>query len=411
MSTNWSGRGARHNPDPGAQSALDGAVAAFLDLDTRQSYVAAALAAHQATSTGLDTGPKAEWARIAQRCSDATAEYLTVTQRYRLLDDLGRPTSIDQRAAQAAFVKIHHDLADAATAVDTFYRKHATVLEQAKVRLAAAPRVADDARKAAVEAERKLTAAEAEGIAYDSVMDAAGVLIDALSQLTAAEQSGQVAALHRAASSVQEAAAAIDRKIDDARGLGGSVRSSLGSVRTRVEGVSTRLANLTETRSALLREFSAANTRDLVGTDDKAQKALDRGREDLRQAEDHLAAGRVEQAGAAITAAREDLTEAETLHRALTDRLRVLRDTRQDPAAAAKQARFRLRDAQLLVVNQGKVPQWGSVLDAQGDRIDRAVEGLTGGHPDYWGYLQALAAVESFIKDVVDKVRDELAGR
>lgn len=411
MSTNWSGRGARRNPDPAAQSALDGAVAAFLDLDTRQSYVASALAAHQATSTGLDTGPKAEWTRIAQRCSDAAAEYLTTTQRYRLLDDLGRPTSVDQRAAEAAFVKVHHDLADAATAVDTFYRKHATVLEQAKVRLAAAPRVADDARKAAVEAERRLTAAEADGIAYDSVMDAAGLLITALSDLTAAEQSGQVAALHRAASAVQEAATTIDRRIAEARGLGDSVKSSLSSVRTRVEGVTTRLANLTETRSALLREFSAPNTRDLVATDAKAQAALDRGREDLRQAEEHVAAGRVEQASAAITAAREDLGEAETLHRALTDRLRVLRETREDPHKAEKQTRFRLRDAQLLVVNQGKIGQWGSVLDAQADRVDRAVDGLSGGHPDYWGYLQALAAVESFIKDVVDKVRDELAGR
>ena len=60
------------------------------------------------------------------------------------------------------------------------------------------------------------------------------------------------------------------------------------------------------------------------------------------------------------------------------------------------------------MVNRGLVKEWGSVLDAQVARIDRAEADLVGPHPNYWAYLQVLASVETFVKGVVERVRGEV---
>jgi hypothetical protein len=51
------------------------------------------------------------------------------------------------------------------------------------------------------------------------------------------------------------------------------------------------------------------------------------------------------------------------------------------------------------------VAEWGSVLDAQVDRIDRACAALEGVHPDYWTYMSDLEAIDRFIIGVVDRMR------
>ena len=149
-------------------------------------------------------------------------------------------------------------------------------------------------------------------------------------------------------------------------------------------------------------------TQDLTGVDRRAQAGLDQARAEWEEAGKTLQAGKAEQAADHLARAREHLSAAEADASALTERLRLLRETKADPQQAAKQARFKVRDAQLLVVGKGLVPQWGSVLDAQVERIDRAVADLVGPHPNYWAYLQTLDAVESFVRDVVDRIRGEL---
>ena len=134
---------------------------------------------------------------------------------------------------------------------------------------------------------------------------------------------------------------------------------------------------------------------------------MDQARQEWAGAQAALRTGAPESAANHLTSARALLTTAESDGDAMGDRLRVLRETRADPAAAAKATRFKLRDAQLLVVDRGLVPAWGSVLDAQAARIERAANDLTGSHPDYWSYLQTLRSVEAFVKNVIDRVRGE----
>lgn len=410
MSRSWSGRLTRRPQDEAAQAAQDGAVAAFLDLDNRQSYVSDAIDAASESATG-NSGLGHEWEPIKLRALEASTKYLATAESYSLLDSADRPTGVDPAAAGAAFTDVHRLLADAAITVDAFYRKHADELEKAKSLRAATPQISAEARAAAVAAETELTKADQQGFAYQSVMTAAGELVDALSALKTAETVGSPLEIRHAAAAVHAAAEAVHARIDTARTLSTTVRSTLTSVKTRIEAVSTRLEALPATRSALLREFSAACSSDLSGADDRARKALEQARTEYAAAQSAVGAGRFEEASNHLSTARAQLTTAQTEADSLSDRLSILRATRADPQAAAKSTRFKLRDAQLLVVDRGLIPQWGSVLDAQAARIDRAAAELTGTHPDYWTYLQALQSVDAFVKNVIDRVRGGAAAR
>lgn len=406
MSTPWSGRLYRRPQNQAAQAAQDGAVAAFLDLDKRQSYVSDAVDA-LGSGAGSTTGSALlrEWDSVNQQSYEASARYLAVAESHSLQDSADRPTKIDPAAAAAAFTEVHRVLADAAVAVDTFYRKHSDELERARSLRDATPKISSGARSAAAAAETQLTAAQQEGFGYPTVVAAAGELVDALSALKTAETVGSPLDIRHAAAAVHAAADAVGPKISTARSLASTVRGSLGSVKTRIEGVTTRLESLPAARSALLREFSADCSKDLNGVDDRARRALERARNQWAAAQSALDSGRPEQAADQLATARSELTAAEEYGDAMGHRLRVLRETKADPAAAAKATRFKLRDAQLLVVDRDLVKQWGSVLDAQAARIDRATAELTGPHPDYWSYLQTLQSVDAFVKNIIDRVR------
>ena len=84
---------------------------------------------------------------------------------------------------------------------------------------------------------------------------------------------------------------------------------------------------------------------------------------------------------------------------------------RQIVTDVERRVRFRIRDAQRLVVDTATVAEWGSVLDAQSARVDRAVAALTGPHPDYWALLTEVDAVTTFVADIVARVRAQVAGK
>lgn len=416
MARSWSGRLTGRPQDltaQAAQAAQDGAVAAFLDLDRRQSYVNdgvdAAGESSSEASHSVGSSLTRAWEPIKQRAFEASAKYLAAAETHSLLDPADRPTGVDPAAAVAAFTDVHRDLADAAVAVDSFYRKHEDELETARSLRAATPQLSAAARSAAVQAETALGRADADGVAYPSVLTAAGELVDALSALQTAETVGSALDIRHAAAAVHAAADGVDARITTARSLINTVKSSLASVKTRVEVVTTRLEGLPQTRSALLREFSAACSKDLSGADDRARQALAHGRSEWVAASRSAESGDLEQASAQLTGARSQLAAAQSEADSLIERLRLLRATKADPGAAAKATRFKIRDAQLLVVDRGLIAKWGSVLDAQADRIEQAAADLGGTHPDYWSYLQTLHSVEAFVSNVVDRVRGEVA--
>jgi hypothetical protein len=177
------------------------------------------------------------------------------------------------------------------------------------------------------------------------------------------------------------------------------------SVATRISAVATRAEQLGPARSALLREFSAACSNDLLDNDRVAAAQSAAAETELQGARAEITSGRPESALAHCTRARKNLREADDAVDAVTDRLRLLREVRANPAEIANKVRFRLRDAQQLAMQRGLVDEWGSVLDAQVERIDRACAALDGVHPDFWTYLTDLEAIGSFIAGVVDRMR------
>lgn len=158
--------------------------------------------------------------------------------------------------------------------------------------------------------------------------------------------------------------------------------------------------------SALLREFSAASSNDLANNGRQAQQAVDTADAELSRARAALNNHDPEQTLELTTSARGHLATAEERADAVTDRLTLLRQVRDQPQERAKTVRFKLRDAQMLAVNNGLVPQWGSVLDAQAERLDRVTGALVGRHPDYWTYVSELDAISAFIAGVVDRMRN-----
>ena len=408
MAGRWFGR-VRRSPqqEAAATAARDGAVAAFLDLDTRQRFVDESV--HAVRELDPRSTLTRAWEKVEQDCFAASAEYVAVSERYDLAAATvpvgGAP--VDLFGAATAYRGVHTTLADAATAVDAFYQRHRGELDQARSALAATPRIAEDAATAATTARRRLEQ-ESAVAGYRSVQRAAAELAAAVGELDQALAAASPGRVRTAATRVHGAAAEIESVLRAAHSAGDRAATTLTSVRTRIDTVQSRLDRLPPVRSALLREFSEPNSVDLVGNVDLAVRELATGRDAYDRAGAAVREGRAEDALDLLATAREHLTTAADACDALADRLSELRAVRDDPGRQERDVRFRIRDAQRLVVDRDKVAEWGSVLDAQSRRVDVARERLTGAHPNYWAYLSELASVTAFVRNVVDRVRGEV---
>ncbi len=375
-------------------------MAAFLDLDTRQRFVAESIRAV------AELDPRSSliraWDRVQQQCYAATTDYVTVSQDH----DLDAP-AVDLFAATTALQRAHTGLGDAAAAVDTFYQRHRTELDHARAAVAATPRIAEEAAAEAARARALLQqATPVHG--FRSVRAVSADLTEAVAALDAALATASALGVRAAATRLHGVASEVEAVVRSARTAGDRAATTLSSVRTRMATVQTRLERMPEVRSALLREFSEPNSRDLVGNVDRAVAELARGRADWESAAVAVREGRPEDALESLKQARLHLADAADSCDALTDRLDRLRAVHADPSGAEREVRFRIRDAQRLVVDRGKVAEWGSVLDAQARRVEVARSGLTGAHPNYWAYVSELTSVTAFVRNVVDRVRGEV---
>lgn len=423
MTSSWfGGRDGRHGRQTDlapARAALDGAAQALIDLDTRQGYVDDALRAGREFAAGgpgqRSTDLDQAWKPIAERSFEASAEYLDATARYPLTDAMGRDNAaLDVEAARRAFIGAHRSMAGAAAEVDTFYSRHRERIEDGKRAMTAVPRQVDAARVAAQTATQQ--AAEVAGrdaalLDLRSVGAAMDALSAAASRLDAA---GPLRDRQQAAEEVTQAAQAFTAALQDAPHLAERARAAIPSVRTRLDSLDTRMHRLPQALSSLWREFNQASSADLSDHGRRAERALLDARAELDKAEKAVPAGDPETAQASVTEARRLATDVSHLIDEVTGRLDRLREVERNPRAAEHPVRFAVRDAQRLVVDRGLTGEWGSVLDAQSTRLDRAVEALTGPHPDYWAMVTELTSVQSFVADVVERVRrqaHESAGR
>ncbi|WP_433625720.1 hypothetical protein [Nocardia sp. CA-120079] len=377
--------------------------AAFLDMDRRQS--AAEAAVHACEQVFPERRMSAKWEPVRSRCYDAAGAYLTFTEE---LDNAERDdTPMPQ--GQPRVDTLVRQLTDAARAVDEFYLGNQSELEHAVAVLGTVPQFAQQVKVAAAGVRRQ--AAESEYGGYPSVRQYAAAVDESLLTLEALGSEAPAANVREAANRLESATKALAEALAQAPSRTAAAANAITSVTTRSAAVHTRGERVAPAYSELLREFNAASSADLANNGPESKKAIDAADAALVRARAAAAENNPESALDLTTSARGHLTEAEHLIDAVTKRLTLLREVRENPQEKAKAVRFRLRDAQMLAVSRGLVGEWGSVLDAQADRIDRITESLSGRHPDYWAYVTELDKAAEFVAGVVDRMRKQAGPR
>ncbi|MFI1915666.1 hypothetical protein [Nocardia sp. NPDC020380] len=378
------------------QQARQALTAAFLDMDRRQSIAETAVTA--SAQLFPERGVTAEWTPVRARCYDAAGAYLALGERLDQAEHHGG--SVPQPEIDTQIRR----LADAARGVDEFYHRHRAHLEHAVAVYGSVPQLVTQARTAARQARQ---AADASPHArYPSIRRCAAAVDEALVTLEAAVSADATAAARDAATLLDTRTRELSTALEDAPGKQHSAENTLASATTRLDAARHRLQRIGPAMSALLREFNAASSSDLSNNERHARHAIDAADAELTRARTALRHHDPEQALDLTTTARGQLATAEQHADAVTDRLALLRAVREQPQERAAAVRFKLRDAQMLAVNNGLVPQWGSVLDGQVERLGRVTGGLTGPHPDYWAYMSELDTIAAFVAGVVERMRN-----
>lgn len=366
-------------------------------MDRRQSAAEAGVQASEQVYPERRVG--AAWEPVRARCYAAAGAYLSFTEELDTAEATGSPIAHGPARSEALVRQLH----EAARGVDEFYHAHSAGLAEAATVRNTVPQLLARVR---ADAERVLaTAAASEYAAYPSIAGGVRRLNEAIVTASALDPLAAVGRAREAAAQVEQAGAELSDALAQAPSRATAAANAISSVSTRLAAVRNRAAALGPAYSALLREFSAASSADLTNNERESQRGIDAADAELVGARVAAADRDPETALELTTAAREHLAEAEQLVDAVTRRLELLRGVRADPDAKARAVRFRLRDAQMLAVDRGLVAEWGSVLDAQAERLDRITSGLTGRHPDYWAYVTDLDTVAEFIAGVVDRMR------
>ncbi|MFD3510729.1 hypothetical protein [Nocardia sp. NPDC058666] len=343
------------------------------------------------------------WEPVRARCYAAAGAYLSFTEQLDAAEAAGTPIA-DGPARADALVR---QLDDAARGVDEFYHAHREGLAEAATVRNTVPQLLTHVR---AEAEQVLVAAASSDFAhYPSIEGGVRALNEALITASSVDPGTAVARAREAANLVQETTAELSNALAQAPSRVSAAKNAIASVTTRLAAVRNRADALGPAYSSLLREFSAASSADLTNNERESRRGIDAADEALVGARVAAADRNPETALDLTATAREHLAQAEQLVDAVTARLELLREVRTDPDARARTVRFRLRDAQMLAVDRGLVAEWGSVLDAQAERLDRITAGLTGRHPDYWAYVTELDTVAQFIAGVVERIRKNVA--
>lgn len=376
------------NPPAGGDTGL---TSAFLDADRQFSALdedVRTLSAQNPNASAVQ-----QWPTVRDRFGGATERYLWASGSQ---PGTRPPTPQDLEATA-------RELADLVSVLHRFHTDHQRALTVARGARASSAAQEQAARADAERATDLLAApSTAPYLTLRPVVRATDALVEAVRRLDTAPG---LVARDEAARAVQEKAAELTAAVEAAPRIGDDAQRSFAAADTRLQAVRNRASDLTDTRSALLREFSAACSADLVDNDKTAERESAAAEAALATAALRLRAGSPDLALEDVGTARDHLDTADAAVNAVNARLRTLRSTRADPAAVAARTRFALRDAQLLAVQKQQVHRWGTVLDAQHARVERAIADLERVHPDYWQYLQTLADIDRVIADAVDRMR------
>ncbi|MEU8567519.1 hypothetical protein AB0C51_03985 [Streptomyces pathocidini] len=404
----WWGRGESQRAD--AQAAKDAAAAAFYELDSAQRDLRITLE----TITAADGSPAArraaeDFGALGQRIDQASHDYITAVDSHDLdRDDLDASAAARARTDLA---RAKGELDRVKGELDRFAQGLGPLLEQAEHQLARLAPAVERARQALLAATGALDAVRAQGLRAD---DLAGRLAALGPELTKLNQGAGRHGVHetlRRADEVLRKAEAVRSEAERLPERAAEMDRRLVSLRTRAQALTTRAAGVEPVLSELRRRFSAACWQDLQPVPDQAARAVAQAEEKLKEARAAREEQRWPDATALLGTVRALLNTTDEAVSAAGDRLRRLNEVSFDPSKETERTRFAIRDAQRLAMDGRSTPdpRHARPLDDSVARLERAVAGLEGRHPDYWHFLTENEVVRQTVARVVGEIREERA--
>ncbi|MFJ4538049.1 hypothetical protein ACIP39_19090 [Streptomyces tibetensis] len=403
----WFG-GRAENQRAEAQAAKDAAAAAFYELDTAQRDLRISIE----TITAVDDSPGARRAvadfdALGHRIDEASHRYINAVDAHDLdRDDLEASAASRARAELTA---AKEELGRVKQELDRFTDGLGPLLGKAETQLARLAPAVERARQALLAASGALDSVRASGLRADDLAARLAALSPELTKLNqGAGQHGVPQTLERAARVTREAEAVrveAERLPDRAA----EIDHRLVSLRTRAQALTTRSEQVEPTLSELRRRFTAACWQDLQHVPDAAAENVHRAETKLAEARTARGEQRWADATALLSTARALLNSTDEAVSAAGDRLHRLNAVQKDPQQEIDRTRFAIRDAQRLAMAGRNTPdpRHARPLDDAVSRLDRAVAGLEGRHPDYWHFLTETEAVRRAVAHVVSEIREE----
>ncbi|MFI8767691.1 hypothetical protein ACIGN6_22650 [Streptomyces sp. NPDC053792] len=391
-----------------AQAAKDAAAAAFYELDTAQRGLRISIE----TITAVDSSPEARRAvegfeALGRRIDEVSHHYISAVDAHDLdRDELDAGTA---SRARTELNRAKEELDRVKGELDRYEEGLAPLLGRAETQLARLAPAVERARQALRGASGALDAVREGGLRADGLAARLAALGPELTLLNEGAGRHGVAETLQRADRVLRDAEAVRAEAERLPQRAAEIDKRLVSLRTRTEALTTRAGGVEPVLSELRRRFSAACWQDLQYVPEQAATTLRQAEERLAEAGGARAEQRWPDATSLLSTARTLLDSTDEAVSAAGERLRRLDAVAKDPKAEIDRTRFAVRDAQRLAM-AGRAtpdPRHARPLDDAVARLDRAVDGLEGRHPDYWHFLTELEAVRSSAARVVGQIRED----
>ncbi|QHC26747.1 hypothetical protein GR130_07425 [Streptomyces sp. GS7] len=405
----WFGRGESQRAE--TQAAKDAAAAAFYELDTAHRDLRISVE----TITAVDSSQRARQAAVeyegfGRRIDQVSEGYITAVDAH----DLDRD-DIDGAAvarARADLTRAREELERVRGELDWFAQSLAPLLEGAETQLARLAPAVERARQALLAASNALDAVRAQGLRADDLAARLAALGPELTKLNEGAGTHGVPETIRRADEVLRTAEELRREAERLPETAAEIDKRLVSLRTRSQAITTRAQQVDPVLSELRRRYSAACWQDLQRVPEEAARSVREAESTLREAQRARDEQRWSDATSRLATVRALLNTTDEAVSAAGDRLRRLDAVSLDRQQEIERTRFAVRDAQRLAMAGRSTPdpRHAGPLDEAVARLERAVGGLEGRHPDWWHFLTETEAVRETAARVVQEIREARGG-
>ncbi|WP_125047244.1 hypothetical protein [Streptomyces chrestomyceticus] len=405
----WFGRGESQRAD--AQAAKDAAAAAFYELDTAQRDLRISIE----TITAVDSSPAAaraakDYENFGRRIDEVSQGYISAVDAHDLdRDDLDAGAA---SRARADLTRAKEELERVKADLDRFEQGLGPLLQTAETQLARLAPAVERARQALLAASNALDAVRAQDFKADDLAARLAALSPELTKLNQGAGQHGVQETIRRADDVLRQAESVRTEAERLPEKAAEIDKRLVSLRTRAQAITTRASKVDPVLSELRRRYSAACWQDLQHVPDQAADAVAQAESKVREAQRARDEQRWADATSLLATVRALLNTTDEAVSAAGDRLRRLDEVSFDREKEVERTRFAVRDAQRLAMAGRSTPdpRHARPLDDAVARLERAIAGLEGRHPDWWHFLTETEAVRQTAARVVQEIRDERGG-